>query len=123
MMIRISLSTWAPMLLEERGFDIYASAKCISAFELGGFVGGLAGGALSDALGGRRGLVMCLCSLACAPLSLLPLLGQFGAEGWISPQLQMQAVFLALGGRGAPPPHARAGLMLRQACCRFRRTH
>ena len=54
------------------------AASCLSAMEVGGFAGGMAGGFISDLFGGRRGPVMCVFSLMCCPLCLVVVAGFTG---------------------------------------------
>ena len=84
------------------------AAAANAAFEVGGALGGLLAGALSDwAFGGRRGPVMLFFSLCLVPLPLaLVHLQGAGAE-------TVTAVYFCLG-LAAFPPHVLNGLMSRE---------
>ena len=63
--IRTAVNDWGQLYLyEERGFSLTAAAACIFSFEVGGFLGCLAAGWISDKMfDGRRGPVNALFSL------------------------------------------------------------
>ena len=87
--------------------------------EVGGFVGGLLGGMVTDrVLKGRRGPVMCVFSLVCAPLGLaLTYALDAGAEidvmgVAVSKNTVLAAIYFALGIFSFPP-HSLIGYVLR----------
>ena len=75
-MVRTCLSDWSNVFLrEEKGLPLAAAARCLFLMELGGFAGSLVAGSVSDKLfQGRRGPVVCLCTLMLSP-TLLALVG------------------------------------------------
>lgn len=74
-MVRTCLQDWTSLFLHEaKGLPISTAARCLFLWELGGFAGTFAAGAISDKVfGGRRGPVVCICCALLAP-SLLCLL-------------------------------------------------
>lgn len=107
-MVRTCLQDWTSLYLHEaKGMPIATSARCLFLWELGGFAGTFAAGAISDRVfGGRRGPVVCVCCALLAP-SLLVLLA---AE---SP-LVVQLCYLWMGVC-AFPVHVLLGLFSREA--------
>lgn len=62
--IRTAINDWGAVFLHEHGFSIANADSCLSFFEIGGFVGSLAAGWMSDTLfKGRRGETNALFSL------------------------------------------------------------
>lgn len=60
--LRIGIDNWAPLYVSESlNFSAQASVNTIMFFEVGGFIGNLLWGSLSDKLKGRRGLVAVIC--------------------------------------------------------------
>ena len=107
--VRNAVTTFVRTLLVTRlGHAPAMAAAGNFAFELGGALGGLAAGAISDkAFGGRRGPVMLLCGLALVPLPLaLPHLASASAS-------TVSGLYFALG-LAAFPPHVLNGLMSRE---------
>jgi len=106
-MVRTCLSDWSNVLLrEEKGLPLASTARCLFLMELGGFAGSLVAGALSDRLfQGRRGPVVCVCSLLLAPT-----LATLAATH--SP-LVIQACYMCLGFF-AFPVHVLIGLFSRE---------
>ena len=118
MLLRQSLINWTAVIFDGAGLSLFQAGTCVSALEFGGFLGGLSAGYLSDNLfGGRRGPVMAIFSVLCAPLSLaLPFalqLGSGGGGGGAQQMLALQAVFFATGFASFPP-HSLIGLMSRE---------
>jgi len=68
-MVRTCLQDWTSLFLyESKGMPIATAARCLFLWELGGFAGTFAGGAISDRVfGGRRGPVVCICCALLAP--------------------------------------------------------
>jgi len=106
-MVRTCLSDWSNVFLrEEKGLPLAAAARCLFLMELGGFAGSLVAGSVSDKLfQGRRGPVVCLCTLMLSP-TLLALVGTESA-------LVVQACYLFLGF-SAFPVHVLLGLFSRE---------
>jgi len=107
-MVRTCLQDWTSLYLHEaKGMPIATAARCLFLWELGGFGGTFAAGAISDRVfGGRRGPVVCVCCGLLAP-SLLVLLHT------TSPVL-VQLCYLWMG-ICAFPVHALLGLFSREA--------
>jgi len=106
-MVRTCLQDWTSLyLFEAKGLPIAASARCLFLWELGGFGGTFAAGAISDRLfRGRRGPVVCICCALLAPSLFLLLHAQ-------SPWL-IQGLYLWLG-TCAFPVHVLLGLFSRE---------
>ena len=124
MVIRQSLINWTAVSFADAGMSLFAAGACLSSLELGGFVGGLAGGVLSDRLcGGRRGPVMAVFALCCCPvaLALRALLALPSGAAVAVPLLPatvpkltaLGAVFF-LSGFFSFPPHSLIGLTARE---------
>ena len=93
--IRWTLSHWIfYYLVEVRGFEAWFGAKCLVWYEVGGFVGGLAAGYLSDLLfKGKRGVVHILFFA-----SLIPLLFVFSQVSQVGSQFFLiQVVLTGIG--------------------------
>ncbi|KAJ1626296.1 major facilitator superfamily domain-containing protein [Pavlovales sp. CCMP2436] len=105
--IRSSLTDWSPIfLMEEKGMDVAAASRCLCAFELGGFLGSIGAGRLSDhAFQGRRGPVIAGCTALLCPALLA--LTQLSAEQALLP------LYFALGAL-AFPVHVLLGLASRE---------
>ncbi|MDF7666739.1 hexose-6-phosphate:phosphate antiporter [Orbaceae bacterium ESL0727] len=70
-MIRIGIDNWAPLYtFQAMNFTTAQAAWTLTFLEMGGFLGSMTWGYISDKLNGRRALVACFCSLAV----ILPLL-------------------------------------------------
>lgn len=70
-MIRIGVDNWAPLYtFQAMNFTTAQAAWTLTFLEMGGFLGSMTWGYISDKLHGRRALVACFCSLAV----ILPLL-------------------------------------------------
>jgi len=106
-MVRTCLSDWSNVFLhEEKGLALATAARCLFLMELGGFAGSLVAGSASDKLfAGRRGPVVCLCTLMLAPI-LVALLR-------VESALLLQACYLLLGF-SAFPVHVLLGLFSRE---------
>jgi len=106
-MVRTCLSDWSNVFLrEEKGLPLATAARCLFLMELGGFAGSLIAGSASDKLfQGRRGPVVCLCTLMLAP-TLFALIR-------LESSLLVQACYLLLGF-SAFPVHVLLGLFSRE---------
>mmetsp|Transcript_10521 Transcript_10521/g.17662 ORF Transcript_10521/g.17662 Transcript_10521/m.17662 type:complete len:532 (+) Transcript_10521:80-1675(+) len=106
-MVRTFLSDWSTLFLREaKGMPLTGSSRCLFLMEIGGFLGSLAAGSISDKVfRGRRGPVVCLCSSLLAP-SLLGLV-------WARSALTLQACYAAIGFC-AFPVHVLLGLFARE---------
>ena len=106
-MVRTCLSDWSNVFLrEDKGLPLAFAARCLFLMELGGFAGSLVAGSASDKLfQGRRGPVVCLCTLMLSP-TLLALVGTDSA-------LVVQVCYLFLGF-SAFPVHVLLGLFSRE---------
>lgn len=106
-MVRTCLSDWTSVfLMESKGMTLATAARCLFLMEIGGFGGSLAAGALSDRLfAGRRGPVVCVCTLLLTP-SLIGLLT-------LQNTLLIQLCYLCLG-MCAFPVHVLLGLFARE---------
>jgi len=106
-MVRTCLQDWTSLYLREaKGFPLATAARCLFLWELGGFGGSLAAGAISDMLfAGRRGPVVCLCCALLAP-SFMALLHFSSASA-------IQLTYLWLGVC-AFPVHVLLGLFSRE---------
>lgn len=111
--VRVAVSDWSLVFLSSKSFlglPPDRARDCLVALEAGGFAGGLAAGAVSDAVfGGRRGPVMVAFSalVACpavAGIFLVP----HDPSSWALP-----ACFAALGF-GSFGPHVLVGLIARE---------
>lgn len=71
-MVRTCLQDWTSLFLHEaKGLPIAIAARCLFLWEVGGFGGTFAAGAISDKVfQGRRGPVVCICCACLAPLLL-----------------------------------------------------
>jgi FSR family fosmidomycin resistance protein-like MFS transporter len=85
-----SLTTFLPTFLSEEGADLWFAGASLSLLEIGGVVGALLGGAMSDRLGRR--LVLCI-SMLTAPLFTFAFLT---TEGWLQFPLLLMMGFTAL---------------------------
>lgn len=105
--IRSCLTDWSPIFLrEDKGLSVLAASRCLCAFELGGFLGSVAAGRLSDLwCGGRRGPVIASCTALLCPALLG--LAHLRAES------SLCALYFALGGL-AFPVHVLLGLASRE---------
>jgi sugar phosphate permease len=117
MLMRTSLANWTAVMFQMQGLGVAAAASCISMLEAGGFFGGLCGGWLSDRLyKGRRGPVMCIYSLVCAPLSLIlqaTIRVPSSGSSWLARVVALPALFF-LHGFFSFPPHSLIGLTARE---------
>jgi len=106
-MVRTCMQDWTSLYLHEaKGLPIATSARCLFLWELGGFAGTFAAGAVSDRLfRGRRGPVVCICCTLLAPSLVLLLHAR-------SPLL-IQGIYLWLG-TCAFPVHVLLGLFSRE---------
>jgi len=68
-MVRTCLQDWTSLYLHEsKGMPVATAARCLFLWELGGFGGTFAAGAISDRVfSGRRGPVVCVCCALLAP--------------------------------------------------------
>eukprot|EP00040_Diaphanoeca_grandis_P018310 m.96261 g.96261 ORF g.96261 m.96261 type:complete len:457 (+) comp26880_c0_seq1:92-1462(+) len=121
MMIRISLANWTAIIFLDRNLSVFEAGACMSALEIGGFVGGLIGGILSDNLfGGRRGPIMCIFSLLCTPISLgyqsvMNMdLKEISIVGVPVPRIVVLQIIYFLVGVCSFPPHSLIGLTARE---------
>lgn len=110
-LVRVAVSDWALVFVTSKdflGLPAETARDCLVALEVGGFVGGLAAGAVSDAaFRGRRGPVMVLFSgLIASPAVFAVFLGP-------RDPLILRAAFAALGF-GAFGPHVLVGLVARE---------
>jgi OPA family sugar phosphate sensor protein UhpC-like MFS transporter len=105
--VRSCLTDWTPMYLaEEKGLGVAAASRCLCVFELGGFLGSIAAGRLSDrACGGRRGPVIASCTVLLCPALL--------ALGALRGEPALLAIYFALGAL-AFPVHVLLGLASRE---------
>ena len=85
-----SLTTFLPTFLSEEGADLWFAGASLSLLEIGGVVGALLGGAMSDRLGRR--LVLCI-SMLTTPLLTFVFLT---TEGWPQFPLLLMMGFTAL---------------------------
>jgi len=106
-MVRTCLSDWSNVFLgEAKGLPLAMAARCLFLMEIGGFAGSLTAGAMSDMLfAGRRGPIVCICSLLLSPVL-------FALVSLESPLL-VQACYLLLGFF-AFPVHVLLGLFSRE---------
>jgi len=107
-MVRTCLQDWTSLFLfEAKGLPLATSARCLFLWELGGFGGTFAAGAISDKVfGGRRGPVVCVCCALLAP-SLAALL-------YATNPLSVQLIYFWMG-ICAFPVHVLLGLFSREA--------
>jgi OPA family sugar phosphate sensor protein UhpC-like MFS transporter len=119
MFIRTSLATWTAIIFQGSNMDLAKAASCMSALEVGGFVGGLSAGFITDKVfGGRRGPLMLMFSLFCVPLCLAfsPLLqmdeADLGPLG-LGKMATLQLLYFAIGFMSFPP-HSLIGLASRE---------
>jgi len=106
-MIRTCLQDWTSLFLAEaKGLPFSTAARCLFLWELGGFGGSLAAGAISDRLfAGRRGPVVCLCCALLVP--------SFMCLSRLHHPLLVQLTYLWLGVC-AFPVHVLLGLFSRE---------
>jgi len=106
-MVRTCLSDWTNVfLLEAKGLPLETAAFCLFLMEIGGFVGSLSAGVVSDKLfRGRRGPIVCICSMLLSPVL-------FALANLESPLL-VQVCYLCLGFF-AFPVHVLLGLFSRE---------
>lgn len=105
--IRSCVADWTPLYVQEaKGLTLAVASQCLCAFEVGGFLGSLAAGRLSDLVfGGRRGPVVCVCTaLLCPALCAL---------AWTPSALALSAAYFAVGFL-AFPVHVLLGLASRE---------
>jgi len=110
-MVRTCLQDWTSIYLHEaKGMPIATAARCLFLWELGGFAGTFAAGAISDKVfGGRRGPVVCICcallapSLVCLLHATSPLLVQL-TYLWMGVCAFPVHVLLGLFSREVVPP-------------------
>ena len=126
MVVRQSLINWTAVLFADAGLSLFAAGACLASLELGGFAGGLAGGVISDRLcGGRRGPVMAVFALCCAPVALalraalaLPagaaVLLPWPLGATMVPRLAALHGIFFLAGFFSFPPHSLIGLTARE---------
>jgi len=106
-MIRTCLQDWTSLFLSEaKDLPFSTAARCLFLWELGGFGGSLAAGAISDLLfAGRRGPVVCLCCALLVP--------SFACLARLHHPLLVQLTYLWLGVC-AFPVHVLLGLFSRE---------
>jgi FSR family fosmidomycin resistance protein-like MFS transporter len=85
-----SLTTFLPTFLSEEGADLWFAGASLSLLEIGGVVGALLGGAMSDRLGRRLILFI---SMLTAPLLMFAFLT---LDGWLQFSLLLVIGFVAL---------------------------
>jgi FSR family fosmidomycin resistance protein-like MFS transporter len=85
-----SLTTYLPTFLSEEGADLWFAGASLSLLEIGGVVGALLGGAMSDRLGRRLVLFI---SMLTAPLLMFAFLT---TDGWLQFSLLLVMGFTAL---------------------------
>lgn len=72
--VRSSITDWCSVFLSEaKGYNMTTSGSCLFSLELGGFIGSLAAGYISDAIfhGNRAPVMIGFCFLSTIPLSCL----------------------------------------------------
>lgn len=117
--VRIAIATWTPVVCESYGIPLDQSAQLIVSLEFGAFAGSLCAGFISDKIfQGRRGPVMCVFSLLCAPLgwSLASCLDTASKHGISSSDFSFKtiiAIYFAIGFVSFPP-HMLTGLVARE---------
>lgn len=105
--IRACLTDWSPIFLrEDKGLSTLAASRCLCAFELGGFVGSICAGRVSDrCCAGRRGPVIACCTALLCPALL--------ALAAATTERALVPLYFALGGL-AFPVHVLLGLASRE---------
>jgi len=121
MMIRQGIANWTAVMFQTKNLDGFTAGSCLMWLEVGGFVGGLLGGWVTDKiLHGRRGPAMCIFILLTSPLGLalsmvlsiesdlIPILGME-----LSKSAVLAFIYFAIGTFSFPP-HSLIGLFSRE---------
>jgi OPA family sugar phosphate sensor protein UhpC-like MFS transporter len=112
-MIRVGMQDWSLMILQEtRGVPMEVARDCMVALELGGFIGGVSAGAVSDRIfQGRRGPAMVLFMVLLAPV--LAAIAWMPIPDTLSPRVVLSVLYFLFGFTSFGP-HMLVGLTARE---------